>query len=281
MNNHPLARFKNSVSLLRIFNRLLVQHFRFISMFLPQEKGGVTRSRDMLSLGSLVSSLREYIYGAVKNKMIEQILEATTMNRDETPKIIIERFTREKEITDQKTLALRKSAEQHTVFMQGYSQLKHVPTTNLRPLKPKGAEPFICFEVVLKNEHVQGLAGPYRQFFTDVSSELQFKDTKHDQLELLVESPNRVAQVGDHKEKFCLRASANSAFHLQLFEYLGKLMGMAYRTGTFVLLDLPSIFWMKMLDLPIDEGDLEEIDKGSVEFIRFLRSAKQDVFESD
>jgi other hect domain ubiquitin protein ligase E3 len=223
--------------------------------------------------------LREYIYGTVKNKMIEQILEATTMNRDETPKIIIERLTREKEIIDQKTLISRKSNDKGGIFMQGYSQLKNIPTTNLRPIKPKGAEPFISFEVVLKNEHVQGLAGPYRQFFTDISSELQFKDKKKSKLELLVETPNRIAQVGDHKDKFCLKASANSAFHLQLFEYLGKLMGMAYRTGTFVLLDLPSIFWKKLLELPLNESDLEEIDKGSVEYLRFLRSAKKEEFE--
>jgi other hect domain ubiquitin protein ligase E3 len=281
LNNHSMLRFKTSVSLLRLFNRLLVQNFRFISMFLPrpQDQESLDQKQDVLSLGSLVSSLRGYIYRAVKNKMIEQILEATTMNRDETPKIIVERFTREKEITDQKGPVARRSNEQGTVFVQGYSQLKHVPTTNLRPVKPKGAEPFICFEVVLKNEHVQGLAGPYRQFFTDVSSELQFKDKKKDQLELLVESPNRVAQVGDHKEKYCLRASANSAFHLQLFEYLGKLMGMAYRTGTFVLLDLPTIFWKKMLDLPLLEIDLEEIDKGSLEYIRFLRNSKKEEFE--
>ena len=43
----------------------------------------------------------------------------------------------------------------------------------MRPEKPKGAEPHIAFEIVFKNEHVVGEGGPYRQFFTDISKELQ------------------------------------------------------------------------------------------------------------
>lgn len=31
----------------------------------------------------------------------------------------------------------------------------------LRPIKPKGSEPFIAFEVIFKGEHVMGEAGPY------------------------------------------------------------------------------------------------------------------------
>lgn len=45
-------------------------------------------------------------------------------------------------------------------------------STNLRPIKPKGSEPYICFEIIFKGEHVMGEAGPYWQFFSDISSEL-------------------------------------------------------------------------------------------------------------
>ena len=44
---------------------------------------------------------------------------------------------------------------------------------SLRPNKPQGAEPHIAFEIVFKNEHVVGDGGPYRQFFADISKELQ------------------------------------------------------------------------------------------------------------
>ena len=272
LNNHPGYRFKNSLALLQIFNRLVFEHFKKVSIFKEHSGHGAR------SLGHLLSSLRGFLYLRVKNTIIEEVLACTAMNRDETPKIVIERLTKEKEITDVRTAA-RRGPEGQGIFLQSYNQLKNIPTTNLRPVKPKGAEPFICFEVILKNEHVMGLAGPYRQFFADVSAELQSRDKSKRTLELLVESPNRIAQSSDHKDKFCIRPGANSAFYLQLFEYLGRLMGMAYLTGTFVLLDLPTLFWKRILDLPVGEADLKEVDEGAVKYLEFIRETGEEGFD--
>jgi len=46
----------------------------------------------------------------------------------------------------------------------------------LRPIKPRGANPFISFEVVFKEEYVEGEGGPYRQYFSDISAELSEPD---------------------------------------------------------------------------------------------------------
>lgn len=40
--------------------------------------------------------------------------------------------------------------------------MQNINTTLLRPIKPLGTDPFICFEVVFKGENVMGEAGPYR-----------------------------------------------------------------------------------------------------------------------
>ena len=37
-----------------------------------------------------------------------------------------------------------------------------ISAINLRPQKPKGSDPFICFEIIFKGEHVMGEGGPYR-----------------------------------------------------------------------------------------------------------------------
>ena len=56
---------------------------------------------------------------------------------------------------------------------KAHEQLREVHVSAFRPIKPPGTEPHMAFEVKLKGEMVQGEGGPYRAFFTDVSSEMQ------------------------------------------------------------------------------------------------------------
>jgi hypothetical protein len=59
------------------------------------------------------------------------------------------------------------------MFIQAYEQIKDMDLAQLRPKKPMGADPHLSFSIVFRGEHVVGEGGPYRQFFADVSSELQ------------------------------------------------------------------------------------------------------------
>lgn len=56
--------------------------------------------------------------------------------------------------------------------------MKDFDSATLRPSQPRGAEPHLSFEVDFDGEDVEGQGGPYRQFFTDVSQELQIVDQK-------------------------------------------------------------------------------------------------------
>lgn len=58
------------------------------------------------------------------------------------------------------------------MFSTAYEQIKDLDLATLRPKKPAGAEPHIAFEIIFKGEFVVGEAGPYRQFFADISKEL-------------------------------------------------------------------------------------------------------------
>jgi other hect domain ubiquitin protein ligase E3 len=48
------------------------------------------------------------------------------------------------------------------MFSTACDQVKELDYSLLRPEKPRGTEPHIAFEIVFKNEHVVGEAGPYR-----------------------------------------------------------------------------------------------------------------------
>ena len=57
-----------------------------------------------------------------------------------------------------------------------------------------------------------GESGPYRQFFTDISNELDPKNY----LGLFIPTPNNKHKTGEAKSKWLLNSKANSSYHLSL-----------------------------------------------------------------
>ncbi len=93
-----------------------------------------------------------------------------------------------------------------------------------------------------------GEAGPYRQFFTDISNELDPKN----HMGLFIPTPNNKYQSGEAKSKWTINPKANASYHLNLFEFLGILMGCCIRTGTHLALDLPKMFWKLLVSEKIN-----------------------------
>ena len=62
-----------------------------------------------------------------------------------------------------------------------------------------------------------------------------------------------------------LNPSACTRLHLAEFEFIGVLMGIAYRTGFNLPLDLPSLLWKQMLGVEPVVADLEAVDKFCVQ----------------
>ena len=74
-------------------------------------------------------------------------------------------------------------------------------------------------------EHSIDAGGPFRELISLISNELMSSD-----LPLFVPSPNQRAVVGSHRDKWVPVPSAGSrALYLQLYECVGKLMGMSTR----------------------------------------------------
>jgi hypothetical protein len=85
--------------------------------------------------------------------------------------------------------------------------------------------------------------------------------------------------LGEGRDKFVINPSANSSYHLQLFEFLGILMGCSVRTGTHLTLDLPTMFWKQLTNQPITIEDLEEVDKPLTDLIKFVNECTKQAFE--
>ena len=267
-------------SLLKIFNANLIPTMSFVNM----KTNDYSFDHIWLSLSAYLSCLRELWMMPIKRELSHKVLQKTAVNREEVPKVILERLKLNKESNKpvpKSGISLKNKDD--FIFTKSFEQLKDISTTLLRPLKPQGAEPHISFEVIFKGENVMGEAGPYRQYFADISMELQpsalnpYSITKN--LNLLCPSPNNDAKLGKGRDKFVINPSAKSSYHLQLFEFLGILMGCSVRTGTHLTLDLPLLFWKQLVGQKVDFEDLEEVDESLKDLLNIFQNYSKAQFE--
>jgi E3 ubiquitin-protein ligase HERC2 len=80
--------------------------------------------------------------------------------------------------------------------------------------------------------------GPYRESLTNLCNELE-----SEVLPLLIKTPNNRNNHGQNRDCFILNPSANSPTHLDMFKFMGCLIGYAIRTLSAIPFHFPSLFW--------------------------------------
>ena len=160
--------------------------------------------------------------------------------------------------------------------------MKKLDLSLLRAAKVKGTFA-VSFDVKFRGEHVAGEGGPYRQFFADISAELQpsssqsvgavedGSEKKSSALSLLIPTPNNKSKQQDSKDKFIVNPRESN---LELFEFLGIMMGCCIRTGVHLTLNLPTLFWKMLTGEKILITDLEEVDDGFARQIKTIINAE-------
>lgn len=255
-----LAALRFNWAKLKVFNECMLDVISYFEVsnhsFLPQ--GALS-----LSVGSTLSEARGLLMLPIKVELTQKTFDKTAVPRQNAPKVELERLKLRKE-----------NSKKDCAYIRASEQLKDVSTAVLRAPKPQGSDPFIAFEVVFLGENVVGESGPYRQFFADISKELQSEEP----LKLLTPSSNNREKVGEGRDKWVVRPSANSAYELQLFEFLGVLMGCCARTGARLTLDLPSFFWKPLVGETVRFDDMTEIDYPTMEMLKIIESASPELF---
>jgi other hect domain ubiquitin protein ligase E3 len=162
-----------------------------------------------------------------------------------------------------KNLLKNNLTEKESLFLQAFNQYKYYDISNYRAKKFPG-DPKLAFQVIFKNEFVQGLGGPYRQFFSDISKEL------NEYLPLIIETQNNINQKGEFKDLYTINPSYNGINALEQYEFLGVLMGICIRTGVHLTLDLCSLVWKQIVNEKINLEDIFQFDEGLYNKIKMI-----------
>ena len=129
-----------------------------------------------------------------------------------------------------------------------------------------------AFFVKLVGEGVDDQGGPYRAAF-----QTAIQEEAPELLNLLVPSPNGLAEVGDNRDKhmFSLSLAADPTY-AQAYVHLGKLVGMACRHRILAPLSLPGIFWKALVGESLDtECDLQSIDVSTANALHAMEMEAQ------
>jgi len=240
-------------------------------------------------LGKAVRAARGYVFSATKRSYFYTCLRQTTtptvLSSEEyvdPPQIRVVPVNRVRAAAAK--LAAIPSASKRikrSVFGQMYAEMhKWSDHAFRRAYSGKGhGGQRRAFKVKFVGEGVDDYGGPYRQVFEQVVDELQDDQEWPDSrraclLPLLVPCPNRYNVMGDvGRDKFVFNPAPAGGSILRRFEFLGKLVGTACRHGLKMGLDLPSLFWRRLVGLPVSRAHVVEIDAAWARDLTFLEAA--------
>ena len=209
-------------------------------------------------LSTIFSRITPLIFWDTKNESIKYYLENTSY-ASSPGELKINRMKVRKFIEKGKPDLLG----ENTIFGAIFQHLRNFNSKIFRKNKESGNNNNSkLFTVSFVGEASIDAGGPYRECLSQAFSELQ-----SGALSLFIPSPNQKNESGSFREKWIVNPGAKSITELEMYRVFGGLIGYAIRTGEFINMDLPSIFWKSLLEVPKDRKDLEMIDKYAIQFL--------------
>jgi hypothetical protein len=212
---------------------------------------------------SQILSKKHMIASSVKNNYLENVLKNIPCDSKQ-PTVTFDRL----KIREKKDKGLVDNDGEWTTFglamtvirREGYNNLK-VSSMDDKPWNSK-----------FTTEGSYDDGGPFRDSLSNMVDELHSS-----WLPLLIPTQNNKHQHGQGQDLWTVNPSAKSVNHLEMFKFLGALMGMWVLSGNSMMMRLPSIFWKNLLGDPIDFEDLEIIDVYEVQTIKEVEKLYQSV----
>ncbi|XP_071965475.1 probable E3 ubiquitin-protein ligase HERC1 isoform X2 [Antedon mediterranea] len=126
--------------------------------------------------------------------------------------------------------------------------------------------PSRAWKVKLIGEGADDAGGVFDDTITEMCQELETGIVP-----ILIPTPNSSSDAGQNRDRFLLNPLPWCKDYLELFKFLGILLGVAIRTKKPLDLHLAPIVWKQLVGMPLVPQDLEEVD---VFFMQALKNIK-------
>lgn len=196
---------------------------------------------------------RKFIFFDIKKTLFNTHLEYS--KNDSRPEIVIDR-TKAVRYQNQKITDLN---GQYSVFGQVLRSMNQRNNSDFR-------NPERVFKVTYKGEGAIDAGGPYNEVLSIICDELQST-----YLPLLVPTQNHTNNIGEFRDSYTINPSLLQSGY-ELFNFLGKVIGVAIRTQNNLNLSLSPLTWKHLVIDPVLPVDLKSIDEICFQMTEILKS---------
>lgn len=187
--------------------------------------------------------IKPLLFAGTKLGFVESLLSNESRDSS-TPDVYLHRLRDGFDGTDRRSY-------RHTVFGQLFRQLKSRPASFWQ--RSKGSR---NWKVNFVGEYAYDAGGPYRESMSIWCDEV----SSPEKLSLVVWTPNHVSNTGLNKDCVLLNPKATHPTQLELFEFLGRMIGAAFYSKHPLPLRFPPLFWKQLVQDPLTLADLKDID---------------------
>lgn len=132
--------------------------------------------------------------------------------------------------------------------------------------------PHRIWKVKFVGESVDDCGGGFSESIAEICDELQ-----NGSVPLLIQTPNGRGEAGANRDCFLLDPTLNSVLHMNMFRFLGVLIGIAVRTGSPLSLNcLAEPCWRQLAGETLRPSDLTEVDRDYVTGLLCIRDMDDD-----
>lgn len=219
---------------------------------------------DMSSLASAVRGCRPVLLAATRMPVWRSALDCSATSLERRVQLVLSRS---------RAAAFRARGEpdtaaRFTLYAQAFRRLHFVPPALLR----RGGQ---VYQTIFKGERSTDIGGAARETFEEYCLELQSPS-----LRLLLPCANAGDPLATQgKEAWVPNPAATTPLDRAMFQFLGKLMGVAMRGHTLLNLRLPLLVWKRLLGQPVGLSDLDAMDtaaaRNQIRFVRECSSAEE------
>ncbi|XP_042217246.1 E3 ubiquitin-protein ligase HERC2-like isoform X2 [Homarus americanus] len=234
----PLHALRNRLVLLHHFSDLVCQS---ISMFdlctSPEEEGDEP----------MLARLRAIVVSTAKETAFKKVVQATMVrDRQHGPIVELNRIS-----------VKRSRSRGGLAGPDGMKSVFGQMVAKMSLLTPDALFlPHRVWKVKFVGESVDDCGGGYSESVAEMCDELM-----NGSLPLLIPTPNGRDEAGTSRDCFLLNPQANSSHNLNMFTFLGVLMGIAIRTGSPLSLNLAEPVWKQLAGMCLTPADITEVDR--------------------
>lgn len=211
-----------------------------------------------------LAALKDLLVYSIKEASFRKVIQ-TTMVRDKQHGPVFEL----------NRIQVKRSRSKSNGGLAGIDGLKSVFGQMVQKLPLLNQEslylPHRVWKVKFVGESVDDCGGGFSESIAEMCDELQ-----NGCVPLLIQTPNGRGEAGANRDCFLLDPTLNSVLQMNMFRFLGVLMGIAVRTGSPLSLNLAEPVWRQLTGEALRPSDLTEVDRDYITSLICIRDMDSD-----